>query len=84
MGQQKELTGLSIKVMNTTELDQFFSVFDNRRTVKPMFIHFVDTDSVISNDSDRFSGFYKFTSEPSLTNTTAGFWDTSFSLKEQK
>lgn len=84
IGQRKELTGLSMKVLNTTELDQFFEVFDNRRTVKPMFIDFSDDGNIISNNSNRFSGFYKFTSEPRLVNRTSGFWNTTFSLREQK
>jgi len=84
MGQQKELTGLSMKVVDTTELDQFFSVYDDRRTVKPMFIHFDDSSNVISNDSDRFSGFYKFAAEPGMVNTNSGFWTIEFSLREQK
>lgn len=84
IGQRKELTNLSIKVMNTTELDQFFSVFDTVRTVKPVWISLEDSSNVISNDSDRFSGIYKFISEPSLTNFTSGFWNVTFSLREQK
>lgn len=84
IGQRKELTGLSMKVLNTTELDQIFEVFDNRRTTKPMFIDFSDSGNVISNDSDRFSGMYKFIAEPTLTNRSSGFWNTSFGLREQK
>lgn len=83
-GQIKELNGLSMKVMDTTELDQFFAIFDERRTVKPFFIDFVDTNNVISNDSDRFSGMYKFRNEPEVTNVSSGFWNTTFSLREQK
>jgi len=84
MGQRKELNGLSMKVVDTTELDQFFEVFDERRTIKPFFIDFADENNVISNDSNRFSGIYKFKNEPEITNVSSGFWNTTFSLKEQK
>lgn len=84
IAQRKELTGLKIRVMNTTELDKFFEVVDNRRTTKPMFIEFCDPSSSLLNDLDRLNGMYKFTSEPRETNVTAGFWETSFNLKEQK
>jgi len=84
MGQRKELTNLSMQVLNTTELDQFFEVYDNRKTTKPMFVDFVDENNIISNNSDRFSGMYKFSDEPQLVNRSSGFWNTSFSLMEQK
>ena len=84
VNQRKELTGLKIRVMNTTELDSFFEVYDNRRTVSPMFIEFCDPSSTISNNNNRFNGMYKFTSTPKTPNFSAGFWNTSFSLKEQK
>jgi hypothetical protein len=82
--QRKELNGLKIKVMNTTELDKMFEVFDNRRTVKPLFVEFCDPSSTLLNNINRLNGLYKFTSEPSFPNVTAGYWETSFSLREQK
>lgn len=82
--QRKELNSIKIKVMNTTELDSFFEVFDNRRTVKPMFIEFCDPSSTISNNNNRFNGIYKFLNEPVTPNFSAGFWNTSFRLREQK
>lgn len=84
IAQRKELTGLKINVMNTTELDSFFEVFDNRRTVKPMFIEFCDPSSTISNNNNRFNGMYKFSKEPKSPNFSAGLWNTSFNLREQK
>ena len=84
IAQRKELNGLRIKVMNTTELDKFFEVFDNRRTVKPMFIEFCDPSSTILNNINRLNGMYKFMTEPVTPNVTAGYWETSFRLREQK
>ena len=82
---RKELNGLKIKVMNPTELDQFFEVLDNRGTTKPLFVEFCDPSSTsLINDLDRLNGFYRFKKEPSQVNVTAGFWETSFSLREQK
>ena len=84
VGQRKELNSIKIKVMNTTELDSFFEVFDTIRTIKPMFIDFTDPDNTISNNNNRFNGVYKFLNEPTTPNFSAGFWNTSFRLKEQK
>ena len=82
--QRKELNGLSMKVMNPDEIDSFYEVYDDRTTVKPLFIIFCDDTGVILNDIDRISGQYKFTTTPSSKLTTVGLWDTTFRLREQK
>lgn len=82
--ERKELNGLKVRVMNTTELDKMFEVFDNRRTTKPMFIDFQDPSNVLMNNINRANGIYKFVSEPTFPNITSGFWETSFRLREQK
>lgn len=84
ISQRKELNGLKIKVMNTTELDKMFEVFDNVRTVKPLFIEFCDPSSTIMNNINRVNGLYKFLTPPTFPNVTAGYWETSFRLREQK
>ena len=83
-GTRKELNGLSVKVMNTTELDVLFDVYDSRKTTKPFIVKIGDgTNTIISNEN-RLNGLYKFKSAPSVKMKTGVFWETSFSVKEQK
>lgn len=84
IGTRKELNELKLKVMNTTELDQIFEVFDNRGTTKPLFIDFSDPGANLINDTDRLNGLYKFTDDIETPNISSGFWETSLSLREQK
>lgn len=83
--QRKELSNLSFKVMNTTEIDTIFEVYDQRRTTKPFYVKVGDdTNSIISNE-DRFNGLYKLTSMPSVSNPSAfGLYDVTLSVREQK
>lgn len=85
IAQRKELMNLSFKVMNTTELDKIFEVYDNRRTVKPFYVKVGDdTDTIISNE-DRFNGLYKLTAMPSVSNpSTFALYDVTLSMREQK
>lgn len=83
-GTRKSLDGLSFQVMNNTELDAIFEIYDQRRTVKPFFIKLGDgTNTIISNEN-RLNGLYKLKSEPSVKAKTIGYWDLSLSLAEQK
>ncbi len=84
MGSQKELNSLKFSVMNTTEMDAIYEVYDNRRTVKPFFVKIGDnTNSLVSNEN-RFNGFYKLKTEPSAKSTTAFFFEVTLSVREQK
>ena len=84
IGTRKELSGLSLTVMNKTEIDQIFEVSDNRRTVKPFILKIGDDTNTILNNENRLNGLYKFKSTPSVKLRTAVFWDVSFSVKESK
>jgi hypothetical protein len=83
-GTRKEITGASFEVMNTTELDQIFEVFDNCRTIKPFFFKFGDDSNTVISDEDRISGLYKLTGKPQVTNISSGFYNTSLGMREQK
>jgi len=84
IGDRKELSGLSVKVANTTELDQIFEVYDIVRDIKPMFVTIGDGTDTIIGDEDRLNGYYKLTREPRITNITSGFYNVSFGLREAK
>jgi hypothetical protein len=84
IGTQKEVNSLSFKVLNSTELDAIFEVYDDRRTVKPFFMKIGDgTNTIISNEN-RLNGFYKLKAEPSATITSGPFWEITLSVREQK
>lgn len=85
IGKRKELNNLQIRVMNTTELDKVFEVFDDRGTVSPFFVTIGDGTNTIINNENRLNGFYKFTDAPRFTNPAApGLYDVAFALSEQK
>lgn len=83
-GTQKQLSNLSFQVLNTTELDQVFEIYDNCRTIKPFFVKIGDDTDTIISDEDRLSGLYKLTENPQITNISSGFYNTTMSLREQK
>ena len=82
---RKELNGLSFKVMNTTEIDKVFEVYDNRGTTKPFYIKLGDDTNTIISNEDRFNGLYKLTSSPSVSNPSAfALYNVSLNAREQK
>ena len=84
IGTQKELNNLQFQVLDKDEIDVLFDVYDNNRTVKPFFVYFpLETDS-LSNNDDRYNGFYYFSSEPSFENINSGYYNTTLSLQEAK
>lgn len=84
IGTQKELNNLQFQVLDKDEVDTLIDVYDVNRTVKPFFVFFdLETDSLFNND-DRFNGFYYFKSAPQISNTTSGYYNTTFNLKEAK
>ena len=84
IGTQKELSGLSFQVMDKDEMDKIFSVYDVNRTVKPFFVYFDLETASLSNNDDRYSGLYYFSTEPSYTNISSGYYNTSLDLEEAK
>lgn len=84
IGQQKELSNFKFMVMNQTELQVIFDVFDNRRTVLPMFLKLGEGNGVILPDEDRINGMYYLTTEPVFNNTTVGFYDVTLNFIEAK
>ena len=81
----KELTNLSFKVMNTSELDQVFDVYDNRGTIRPFYVKVGDDTNTIISNEDRFNGLFKLTSSPSVSNPSAfALYDVTLNVREQK
>lgn len=83
IGTRKQLNGLSFRVMNNTEMDVLFNVFDNRRTVKPFICKIGDDTNTVISDEDRLNGLYKMVKAPSVIAKTIGYWDVKIDLKEQ-
>lgn len=82
-GSRKELSNLGFKVMNNTEMDSIFNLYDNNRTLKPFFVKIGDGTNVIISNEDRLNGFYRLKSEPTAINTTSGYYNITLNLKEQ-
>lgn len=79
---QKEINSLSLTVMNTTEIDQIFEVYDNRGTVKPFIVKIGDGTNTILNNENRLNGLFKLKSAPSVKIRSGVYWDVSLSVKE--
>ena len=83
-GTRKEISSLSFEVMNNTEMDYIYEIYDSRRTVKPFFVKFGDgTNTIISNEN-RLNGLYKLKTAPSVKSKTIAYWDVTLSVLEQK
>lgn len=84
IGTQKDLSNLQFQVLDKDEMDVLFGVYDANRTVKPFFVYFpLETDS-LSNNDDRYNGFYYFNSEPTFENINSGYYSTTLNLREAK
>lgn len=84
IGTQKEINNLSFQIMDKDEMDIIFNVYDANRTVKPFFVYVpLETDS-LSNNDDRYNGFYYFKSPPAFININSGYYNTTLSLIEAK
>jgi len=83
-GTIKELSGITLETLNVSELDSVLELADFCRTTRPFYFdHCSDAGSVLSDD-DRMKGLYRLTSEVSFTHKTAGFFDVTINLREQK
>lgn len=83
-GTRKEISSMSFEVMNNTEMDFIYEIYDSRRTVKPFFVKLGDgTNTIISNEN-RLNGLYKLKSAPSVRSKTIAYWDVTLSVLEQK
>ena len=84
IGTQKELNNLQFQVMDKDEMDSIFAVYDNCRTVKPLFVYMdLETDS-LSNNDDRYNGMYYLKDAPQFTNISSGYYNTVLSMREAK
>jgi hypothetical protein len=81
---RKELNNLKFEVMNNTEMDKLYEVYDDRGTTKPFILKLGDDTNTIISNENRLNGLYKLSAEPSDSPTTVGFWGTSLSVREQK
>jgi hypothetical protein len=82
---RKELNGLGFEVMNTTEIDKIFEVFDGRMTSKPFMVKMGDDTNTIISNENRLNGLYKLTTIPAVTNPSAfGLYNVTLNVKEQK
>lgn len=78
---QKQLNSLSFKLMNKTEVDQIFGIYDDNGITEPIWV-VIDESEVIINDKDRFSGQFYLTNVPQVTNSAFSLYDTTLSLRE--
>lgn len=84
IGTQKELNNLQFQVMDKDEMDIILGVYDVNRIVKPLFVYMdLESDS-LSNNDDRYSGFYYFKAPPSFENINSGYYNTTLNMIEAK
>jgi hypothetical protein len=79
IGRQKVLN-ISLTLLNKDQLDQIFSLYDDKGTTKPFFVTIGD-DAMV-NDHRRFSGMVYLNSVPTITNTSFGRYSLSLSMEE--
>lgn len=84
IGTQKELSNLQFQVMDKTEMDSIFAVYDANRTVKPFFVYLDLETASLSNNDDRYNGLYYFSSVPEFENISSGYYNTNLNLVEAK
>lgn len=83
IGQIKKIENIRYSNMNTSELTQFFTMYDDVRRVKPFWVRFKNLDNIL-DDANRWGGIYKFTKVPKVTLSKGGFYQVPFGLLEQK
>jgi hypothetical protein len=72
--------GLQLSLLDKTQLDQIFQLYDTKSTIKPFFV--VIGDDTMVSDHRRFSGMVYFNSVPTITNTSFGRYQLSIQLEE--
>jgi hypothetical protein len=83
-GTTKEMTGISLSSLNVTELEKVLEVSDYCRTTRPFFFDPCSDAGSILTDDDRIIGQYKLTNEVSFSHKTAGLFDVTLNMREQK
>jgi len=71
----------SYKLVNKTEFDQLYAMFDYNKTYIPVWC-IVDDNGIIINDKERFAGCFYFESIPSHKNSSFSLYDFSIKIKE--
>lgn len=71
---------IQLSLLNKTQMDQIFEVYDSKGTTKPFFI--VIGDDTMISDHRRFAGMVYLNSIPTITNTSFGRYSLSMQLEE--
>lgn len=90
-GQQfsDEITGqksvnFSFRLLNKTEVDEIFQVYDYNRRVRPFFMRIGDGSNLILNNENRFAGYFFMDRIPRVRNPAFALYDMSMRLLEGK
>ena len=79
IGVQKEIN-MSLSLLDKTQLDQIFQVYDECNTTKPFFMRCANNTMV--NENRRFAGMFYLKSAPTITNQVFGRYNLSLSFEE--
>ncbi|MCS6281480.1 MAG: hypothetical protein HUM72_12680 [Dolichospermum sp.] len=77
---RQKVLNIAISLLNKDQLDQVFELYDDKGTIKPLFVSIGDDTMV--NDHRRFSGMVYLNSAPTITNTSFGRYSLSLSMEE--
>jgi hypothetical protein len=77
---RQKVISMQISLLDKTQLDQIFEIYDDKGTTKPFFV-LVGDDTMVT-DHRRFSGMVFLNSVPTITNTSFGRYSLSLQLEE--
>lgn len=81
IGRQKNLGNLALRLLNKTEVDSIFQIYDDNGITEPIWV-IIDDDGIIINDINRFASYARLTAVPQVTNGAFSLYDTTMNLRE--
>jgi hypothetical protein len=70
-----------INLMTKSEFDDYLTVYDYNRKIRPFFFKVDSTNTIINNDN-RLAGYFYFDSPPVISNPSHALWNTSVTMVE--
>lgn len=78
--QRQKALSIQLNLLDKTQLDQIFDLYDSKSTIKPFFVVIGD-DNMVS-DHRRFSGMVYLNAMPTIINTSFGRYSISMQMEE--
>lgn len=81
IGRQKNFGNMQFRLLNKTEVDSIFGIYDENGITEPIWT-IIDEDGNIINEANRFLLYARLTAVPQVTNAAFSLYDSTMTLRE--